>query len=215
MATKRGTLAWHFIETRGSLRDGSAAQECGIEVSPVAPRICKSGLHASIRAIDALNFAPGSIIRRVRVYGNLQTEDDKVCGSHREVLWTADATVALRLFAVDCAESVFGLIEDEKAQWAAAWAIDAARRFARGEADVEELDAARAAAGGAAGGAARGAARGVANAAAKDAARAATWYTTRAATWYTTRAAAWAAAHTAAKEKQNKLLTKYLFGLRN
>ena len=200
-----GTLAWHFIQTRGKLRDGSAAQECGIEVSPVIPKICESGLHASVRAIDALYYAPGCIVRRVRVYGALQTQDDKVCGSHREVLCTADATSALRLFAADCAESVFGLIEDEKAQWAAAWAIDAARRFARGEADVKELaaawDAARGAASDAASDAAWDAARGAAGAAAWNAATAAA------------KGAAWGAAWNAAREKQNELLEKYLMEL--
>ena len=201
-----GTLAWHFIETRGKLRDGSAAQERGSEVSPVAPDICYAGLHASVRAMDALYHAPGCVIRRVRVYGDLQTQYDKVCGSHREVLWTADATSALRLFAADCAESVFEFIEDEEAKLAAAWAIDAARRFARGEADEEELAAARAAASDDSWNAARYAAWGATRAAAYEAARDAAWYATNVAAEYAARAAAY--------DKQNKLLTKYLMGLR-
>ena len=222
-------LAWHFIETRGKLRDGSAAQERGLEVSPVIPRICESGLHASVRALDALCYAPGSIIRRVRVYGDLQSEDDKVCGSHREVLWTADATSALRLFAADCAESVFGFIKDEKAQWAAALAISTARRSARGEADKEELAAARDAAWAAAYDAARDATWNATNAAIWNAARAATnaaiWNAARAAAWDAARDAARCAAYDAARcaaydaaydaacEKQNELLEKYLMGL--
>ena len=221
-----GILAWHFIQTRGKLRDGSAAQERGLEVSPVAPQICESGLHASVRALDALTYAPGSIIRRVRVYGDLQTQGDKVCGLHREVLWTADATSALRLFAADCAESVFEFIKDEESKLTAAWSIGAARRFARGEADEEELAAAHAAAWDAtryatyaaacagAGYAARHAAKAAANIAAHAAAWGAAMDAAKAAAWNAAWDAASDAAYDAAWERQNKLLTKYLMELK-
>ena len=48
-----------------------------------------------------------------------------------------------RLAAADFAERAWHHIQDEGVKLAAAWAIDAARRFARGETDREETDAAR------------------------------------------------------------------------
>lgn len=50
-----------------------------------------------------------------------------------------------RLFSADCAEHVVHLVPDEL-RVVTDWAIDAARRFARGETNSNELDAARAAA---------------------------------------------------------------------
>jgi hypothetical protein len=210
-------LGWHFLARRGFLRDGKPALESGIESTTDEAILCESGLHASADALAALSYAPGTVVRRVRLLAPVTKDGDKAVSHRREVLWTADADVALRLFAADCAESVWHLIPDEPSKIAATWAIDVARRFAQGEADEEERaaaraaawDAARAAAWDAAGDAARDAAWDAAGDAARDAA----WDAARAAAWDAARDAAWDAAWDAARDAQNKNLTHALLAL--
>lgn len=67
--------------------------------------LCERGLHASRRAVDALRYAPGSILYRVRLSGEVVEDDDKMVATKRTALWRIDATRALRLFACDAAES--------------------------------------------------------------------------------------------------------------
>ncbi len=92
-----------------------------------------------------------------------------------------------RLFAVWCARRVQHLMIDTRS----VAALDVAERFARGEATVEELAAARDAARDAAWDAARGAAWGAARDAAWGAAWAAAWDAARGAARDAARAAAW------------------------
>jgi len=93
---------------------------------------------------------------------------------------------AARLFACDCAQRVAHLNPDPRVQAA----IDTARRFARGEANREELQAAQYAA---------YAASDAASDAAWAAARAAAWAAARAAASDAAGAVAWAAARAAAR----------------
>ena len=128
--------------------------------------------------------------------------DDKcVCRSARLVkqieTWN-DRTA--RLFACDCAERVLPIWYKAQPNDQRPWrAIETARRFVRGEATQEELDAAGAAAWDAAWAAARDAAGAAARAAARAAAGAAAWAAARAAAGDAARAAAWAAAGDAAR----------------
>ncbi len=55
-----------------------------IVTGPIVP--CSSGLHASSRAIDALKYAPGSTVCRVRLSGTIIQEGDKLAASERKVL---------------------------------------------------------------------------------------------------------------------------------
>jgi len=113
-----------------------------------------------------------------------------------------------RLFAVWCARRVQHLMIDPRS----VAALDVAERFARGEATVEELAAARAAAWDAAKAAAVVAARDAARAASGAAARAAAGVAAGAAAgaaawdaaWDAARDAAWAAARDAAWDAQTK-----------
>jgi len=101
-----------------------------------------------------------------------------------------------RLLACAYAEHVLHLFEkaypkDKRPQQC----IEIARRFANGEGDIQEVDAAWSAARAAAWSAARAAARAAAGAAAWSAA----WSAARAAAWSAARAAAWSAAGAAAR----------------
>ena len=133
-------LAWHFVNA--TLRDGRPVPADGVtlkHVGPLAP--CESGLHASERLIDALQYAPGETLCRVQMGGTIRRETDKLVARQRTILWRIDATDVLRAFARRCALDVAHLwdmppivrryletgnesIRDAAwdAAWAAAWA---------------------------------------------------------------------------------------------
>ena len=178
-------LAWHFLPADRRLRFGDRTLVEPGQTLTVEPPLKPGsrGLHASVRPIDALFYAPGPILCRVALSGEILEDKDKVCAEHRTVLWMADATRALHLFACDEAERALQIAKVDEPRCAAA--IKTKRRWLDGEATDQELDAARAAA--------------------WDAA----WDAARAAAWAAARAAAWAAA----REAQNERLTAAFLGL--
>ena len=194
-------LAWHFLPEDRRLRfGGRTLVEPGQTLTVEPPlELCSRGLHASVRPIDALSYAPGPILCRVALSGEIIHDGDKVCAQHRTVLWMADATRTLHLFACDEAERALRATEIDDSRCFDA--IATKRRWIDGKATGEELAAARAAAWAAASAAAWDAAWAAASAAASAAARAAA------------SAAAWAAARAAAREAQNERLTAAFFGL--
>ena len=191
--------AWHFIGT--SLRDGRPLPADGETLRHDGDLImCEQGLHASIRIIDALTYAPGHTICRVKVSGHeTQGHEDKIVCRERTILWRLEVEPVLRKFARLCALDVVHLWNapdivvrflksgDEGIRDAArdaAW--DAARDAARAAAWDATLDAARVAASDAAWDA-------------RDAARVAAWDAPRDAR---------DAARVAALDAQNKRLTR-------
>ena len=124
--------------------------------------MCARGLHAARHPSDALKYAPGSLLYRVELSGELIEDHDKLCASERTALAMIDATELLRAFARRQALSVIHLwtapeivkqfleTGDENiraaardaardAAWAAAWyaawaAAGAAARDAAGDA---------------------------------------------------------------------------------
>jgi len=208
---------WHFLPADGCL----AHCETKIKVKAgehyfVEPPIiaCENGLHASARALDALRHAPGSIVERVILsgeivlHGEIVLRTNKAAASERTVVKLEDATNTLHEFACQCAEDVLHLC-DKPVE--AKNAIDTKRRWLRSEVTDCELDVARAAAYGFARDAAYAAAHAAAHydhriAAARDAAYAAAhaaahydlfWIT---AAYNAAYAAARAAAHAAARD---------------
>ena len=194
---------WYFSEESRLLRHGDARPiALGVTHEVDAPiQLCKRGLHASVRAIDALHYAPGPIVWRVELSGEIKTGDDKCVATHRKYIGGGvDASAVMRAFARRCALDVAHLWDmpplvrayletGEESIRAAAWAAardaawDAAWDYARRDAawaaardaawDAAAWAAARDAARDAAWAAARGAARGAASAAARGAASAA------------------------------------------
>lgn len=65
---KQRILGWHFLRSDKKLSHGGTLVEAGYIYSEDSPeiKICQSGLHASRRALDALTYAPGPIICRVK-----------------------------------------------------------------------------------------------------------------------------------------------------
>jgi hypothetical protein len=147
-------LAWHWTDGT-TLRDGTPLVVGKTYRLPkgVRPEMCVEGYHASVKLMDALRYATGSTLSRVRMGGEAVEGDDKLCASERTVLWTVDATRVLRLFACECAERALQREraagrEPDKRSWAS---IEVSRRYADGKATEKELDAAWNAAGVAAG----------------------------------------------------------------
>ena len=191
---------WHFIADN-KLRDGSEpAPVGGVERWDGPVVLCRSGLHACPRALDALKDAPsgapsGAIqVRLVLLSGIVLADDDKAAASERHILASADCTRELHEFALWCAESVRYLMVDSRSTTA----LTVKRSWLDGQATDDELAAARAAAWAAARAAAEAAAWAAARDAAWAAARDAAWDAARDAAWDAAEAAAWAAARDAA-----------------
>ena len=169
--------------------------------------LCESGLHASVRAIDALQYAQSECVSIVECSGEIVQGDDKLVCTERTVI--AVGPIDLRAFARWCALSVAHL-----------WDMPAIVREYLTTGDESKRDAARAATWAAARDAARDAARAAAWDAAWAAARDAAWDAAWAAAWAAARdaardaawdaawAAAWAAAGDAARAAQNAELER-------
>jgi hypothetical protein len=173
---------YHF--TSDILRDGRPVPPAGKWLRHEGELIpCEAGLHASEHPFDALQYAPGSLLHKVELSGEIIPHGnpvDKVCASGRKILATVNAEDLCRKFARRVALDVIDKWDAPKvvrdylttgdetlrdAAWDAAWTAD--RAVARDAA----LDAARAAACDAA----YAAARDAACEAAMDAAWTAAW----------------------------------------
>ena len=183
--------AWHFLPTDRRLRyGGDTLVEAGhTYTTDQLPVLCESGLHASTEPLDALGYAPGPIICRVDIGGEIVDGGDKIVGTERIVIWMGDATDCLRHFARLCALDVTYLWD----------APDVVLRYLHtGDESI------RAAARDAAWDATWDATWDAARAAARDAARAAA----RAAAWDAARDAAWDAARAAQNRRLARMLTQ-------
>lgn len=140
-------LAWHFLRDDRTMQYSPysrvQAGETYLAVGPLA--LCSNGMHASLRALDALCYAPGSIVCRVRIGDERLVEHDKVCARARTVLWLADANTVLHEFSCLVAERALagaaaaGQVLDPRLTAAVA----AKRAWLRGEISDEALDGAR------------------------------------------------------------------------
>jgi len=154
-------MAWHFVGP--TLRDGRPVPADGEWLEHDGPMaMCKSGLHASRKILDALRYAPGNTICRVECEDVVEEQDDKLMCRRRRILWQVDGEALLRDFARRCALDVIHLWDAPKV---------VVRYLKTG--DESSRDAARATARAAARAAARDAAWATAGATARDAARAA------------------------------------------
>ena len=90
---------WHFAGE--ILRDGEPLPKKGdVLTHEGAIKCCESGYHGSTRAIDALEYAPGTMVARVRLSGDMESQSDKHCARVRENLTDyVDATRVLHEFA--------------------------------------------------------------------------------------------------------------------
>ena len=99
------TIAYHF--TGPTLRDGRPIPAIGetlVHEGPVA--LCETGLHASECPFDALRYAPGNMLHKVRCEEIEGRQSDKLVCRSRTILATIDAEFLLRRFAADQALAV-------------------------------------------------------------------------------------------------------------
>lgn len=106
--------AWHFVKQDRRLGyEDNRIVKTGrtYKVSKNKPlELCLYGLHGSKRIIDALKWAPGPVVCRVDLLGEILLHDtDKSVAYERRVLWMYDATMILRKFARLCALDVINL----------------------------------------------------------------------------------------------------------
>ncbi len=194
-------LGWWFAQAdaNGVVRlpngDGRVVRAGETLTVPGPVVLCRHGLHASRRAIDALVYAPGPVVCRVALFGEVRHGDDKMAATKRTVLWVADATRELHAFAAGVA---LGVLRDERdagrepdpRSWAA---VEAKRAWLEGRISDADLAAATADAWAAASAAAWAATWAAARTAESGAATAAAWAAETADAWAAASAAAWAA----------------------
>ena len=200
---KKEWLGWHFADATEKLGydDGRKIKVGETHTVACIPVLCERGLHASKSVIEALQYAPGNILYRVRLSGNIVHGDDKSVATERTYLARIDAEPILREFARKCALSVIHLWDCPRIVKEYLETGDESKRAAARDA---AWDAARAAARDAAWAAAWDAAWD----AARDAARDAAWAAARDAAWAAARDAARDAAWDAAWDAQKKMLDK-------
>ena len=100
--------AWHFVGEK--LGDGRPIPPDGEWLVHDGELVmCESGLHASVRLIDALIYAPGNTICRVEVDGEILHDDDKLVAEKRKILWRIEGEQVLTAFARWCALQVVHL----------------------------------------------------------------------------------------------------------
>ena len=135
-------LAWHFLSEDKRLGNGDGRLvEVGVPLECKGdPVLCDNGMHGSVRLIDALRYASGPIVCRVKIEGDVIEGDDKLCGRRRTVLWMMDATQILHEFACTCVEDALALVEQPDPRSVAG--IEAKRKWLDGKITDEELDAA-------------------------------------------------------------------------
>ena len=103
--------AWYFSGLDCMLRYGDgriikAGETHTVECRPI---LCEQGLHGSVKPLDAIQYAPGPMVWRVELSGDLDIGDDKIAALERKYLWGYDATHVLRKFARLCALDVIHL----------------------------------------------------------------------------------------------------------
>jgi|SRR5579885_624045 hypothetical protein len=222
MSSDKEWIGWHFLKEDRRLQfpphtPVEVGQTLTVE-RDLEP--CFSGLHASKTAMDALKYAPGPVVCRVRLAGKIVEDGDKACASERTCLWMADATEVLHRFACWCAAQA--LKAEEKAGRcvdARCWdAVKTKLRWLEGRASGEQVDAAwsaaavgdRSAAWMSAWAVALAADRSPACGAARSAAWTSAWAVALAAEGHAARSAATAAVRSAVRSAQNKKLEAML-----
>ena len=110
-------LAWHFVGD--TLRDGKPIPQDGIWLHHEGTCVmCKSGLHASRRILDALVYAPGATICRVECADIVGEEKNKLVAKSRKILWRINGEEVLRAFAEQ--QSLSSLYKAGPSSWSAA-----------------------------------------------------------------------------------------------
>jgi hypothetical protein len=98
-------LCWHFLQDNKRLRWGTeeVVEEGKTYTAKDKPVLCENGMHGSEDILDALQYAPGSVICLVEIWGQVKQGGDKLVGQNRKVLKMIDGRELLHKFARECA----------------------------------------------------------------------------------------------------------------
>ena len=100
--------AYHFLAHGGRLRhpvNGHTYVVAGLALHEDEIQLCVRGLHASIKPIDALQYAPGPCLTLVECSGDVLCEEDKiVCTDRKVIAGPVDVTDIIVRFAQWCAD---------------------------------------------------------------------------------------------------------------
>ncbi len=108
--------AWHWCSNDMRTSHTDEPIVVGEKLTVEGPiKLCKRGLHASEDILDALWYAPGAIVCRVKLSGRIDKGGDKLVASERLVEWCVDATDILVQWARECADRVADTDEDTNA----------------------------------------------------------------------------------------------------
>ena len=101
-------LGWHFSTKEETLNYGDGRKiEIGVTHDVEQPiALCERGLHASERILDALKYAPGHILWKVQLSGDIIKDTNKAVATHRTYIDRIDCSELLDQFARACALSV-------------------------------------------------------------------------------------------------------------
>jgi hypothetical protein len=196
-------LGWHFLNNDRRLGYGDgrlveAGQTYSCEGKLV---LCSNGMHGSRKLIDALQFAPGNVLCRIDLQGEIIHDDNKSVARYRKVLWIKDIEHILHEFACREAEDALAIIKNPDQR--SIDTIQAKRDWLKGKITDDELKAVYSNASSAAYTAIYSVASAVASSTAYYAASAVTSAVASAAAYH----AVSSAAYIAIKAKQNKRLT--------
>ena len=106
--------AWYFSNGDRRLRHGDGREIRIGETHEVSGEIemCIHGLHASKKLMDAIYYAPGTIVYRVELSGKIEKGGDKLVAQKRTYLSGGiDVSETLRKFARMCALDVVDMWE--------------------------------------------------------------------------------------------------------
>jgi len=98
-----GVMKTYYHFTGDTLRDGRPIPKPGVWLKhdgPIVP--CASGLHASEHPFDALAYAPGNMLHKVNLRGEITPHGDPIdkhCARERRIVATIDAECVMRSFA--------------------------------------------------------------------------------------------------------------------
>ena len=106
----KAVAGWHWLNAEGTVARYEDSPLSGRKVRAGqvlrhrgGVEVCRRGLHASRRALDALHYAPGPVVCRVASWGEVSREDDKLASGFRRCVWKRDATRVLWGYAADVA----------------------------------------------------------------------------------------------------------------
>ncbi len=136
------TTAWHWMREDRQLRYPPHTRvEPGQTLRAEGPlELNANGLHGSLRALDALRYAPGFIVARTAHGGEVAYGRDILCSRTRTALWIVDArAIILDWLCVILDRCLTGEAEVGHDPDARVWSVlTTLQRYARGESPITD-----------------------------------------------------------------------------